>query len=157
MGRKFDLCVLLTLAIACFVFWLRQPPVIYTQPLSPKYKITIRRLPAANPDKVTLRITYHYPPGIGMYVVREQTIKRPTDRLTFSHVVDPGNRLQCIHDNNGVGFLLLFDENTDDLWHTTNQGENWGGWRGTYRSVWQERLDALREEFPSVPYTSIPD
>ncbi len=127
---------------------------VYTHPLSAKTKITIRALRDSEPDKIKLEITYHYPPAIGMYAVSEQSVDRPSSSMNFSHVADQASGLHCIYDNNDLGFLLLFDSSTEDLWISANPA---GGRNGTSCDWWQKQLNLLRRKHPMIPYKLLPD
>lgn len=133
---------------------LTRDPVVYSQPLSSKHKLTILTASGPGSSRLILKLTYHYPPAIGSYVVAEQIVNRPTETLTFSHVVDSDQQLQCIHDNNNIGFLLMYHEPSDDLWDTTARS---GGWNGTDNTMWQQRLEDVRKTFPSIPYSVLPN
>jgi hypothetical protein len=153
MGRKMVIASVAA-ATAGLCIWVSSDPILYSQPLSPKHKLTIRSSRAADPDQLNLTITYHYPPAIFTYMAAEQTVKRPNEALTFSLVVDHDNDLQCIYDNNDIGFLLLYHAPSDDLWDTTGRI---GGWNGTDKAVWQRRLHELQQKFPSIPYSLLPN
>ena len=142
------------LAIAGLAVWVNQASIVYSLPLSAKYRLTIRSLSNSDEGKLTLRITYHYPPAIGTFVTAEQTIVRPATQLTFSHAIDDESGLQCVYDNNDVGFLLLYHVPTDDLWDSTGRA---GGWNGTEDSLWQSRLDEIRKKTPGIPYSELPN
>jgi hypothetical protein len=150
VGAVFAMAILFVV----FAILMSLSSVIYTQPLSAKTKITIRALRDPEPDKIKLEITYHYPPAIGMYAVSEQSVARPSSPMNFSHVADQASGLQCIYDNNDLGFLLLFDSSTEDLWISAGPS---GGRHGTSRDWWQKQLNLLRRKHPMIPYKLLPD
>jgi len=152
--RRIATASLILAAVFGLGFWLIRDPVVYSHSLSSKHKLTIRTSPSPSNDQIRLQVTYHYPPALGTFIVAEQIVNQPTGDLTFTSVVDPETDIQCVHDNNDIGFLLMYHSPTDDLWDTTGRS---GGWHGSDNSIWQDRLSILRQKHPSIPYSLLPD
>lgn len=153
MIRKIAVSLSIVAVIIALLIWKVQASILYSHPLSSKYKLTVRTVGDGNVDKTTLEITYHYPPAIGMYAVAHQIVDRPSSRITFSHIADRETKLQCVYDNNGAGFLLMYHEPSDDLWDSTGRS---GGWNGTDDALWQQRLEQLLQRHASIPYSVLP-
>jgi hypothetical protein len=126
--------------------------ILFEHQLSARHRLTIRE-ESQSSNEVVLGITYHNPPAIGMYTVGEQTIARPSTPLSFSAIKDASSGIVCVFDNNGVGFLLIYDPIEDDLWDSTGRS---GGWHGSESSEWETRLAKLVERNPAIPYTELP-
>lgn len=126
--------------------------IIFEYQLSAGYRLTIREKSQSSTE-VVLGITYHNPPAIGMYAVAEQTIARPSKPLSFSAIKDASSGIICVFDNNGVGFLMIYDPIEDDLWDSTDRS---GGWNGSESSEWEARLAQLVDRNPTIPYTVLP-
>jgi hypothetical protein len=154
LARRISIASVLVAVVVGIGFWLVRDPVAYSHPLSSTHKLTIRTAPGPTNNQLTLNVTYHYAPAIGTYMVAKQIVNRPNEGITFSLVVDRDNGLQCIYDNNDIGFLLLYHEPSDDLWDTTGRS---GGWNGTDKVMWQQRLHELHQKFPSIPYSVLPN
>ena len=154
LARRIVIVSVVVAAVLGLSLWLTWNSVLYSHPLSSRHKLTIRTSPAPSIDEVKLDVTYHYPPAIGTFMVAEQVVRHPNEDITFTHRADPENGLLCIHDNNHLGFLLLYHEPSDDLWDTTGRS---GGWNGSDKTLWQERLTVLRKKWPSIPYPHLPE
>ncbi len=88
-----------------------------------------------------------------MYADAEQAIARTSEPLSFSAIKDARSGIICVFDNNSVGFLLIYDPVTDDLWDSTGRS---GGWHGSESSEWAARLAQLVDRNPTIPYTVLP-
>jgi hypothetical protein len=126
--------------------------ILFEHQLSARYRLTIREKSQSS-TQVVLKITYHNPPAIGTYAVAEQTIARTSKPMSFSAIKDASSGMICVFDNNGVGFLLIYDPIADDLWDSTDRS---GGWNGSKSSEWEDRLAQLVDRNPSIPYTKLP-
>jgi hypothetical protein len=126
--------------------------ILFEHQLSARHRLTIREKSQSS-TQVVLGITYHNPPAIGTYAVAEQTIARTSKPLSFSAIKDASSGIICVFDNNGVGFLLIYDPIEDDLWDSTGRS---GGWNGSKSSEWEDRLAQLVDQNPTIPYTKLP-
>lgn len=141
---------LVALIFAGFV-WHRSS-ILFEHQLSADYRLTIRQK-SASTNTITLSITYHNPPAIWLVAVAEQSVKRPSSPLSFSAITDEDSGVICVFDNNDVGFLLIYNPNTDDLWDSTGRS---GGWNGSDSSEWQTLLAQLVARNPMIPYPDLP-
>lgn len=139
--------------MATGVVWLWNRSEVFDYQLSEEYRLIIRQRASDSPDEIMLRITYHKPPAIGAIMIADQTIVRPATALTFTAVEDSDTGVKCVFDNNGVGFLLMYDPTSDDLWDSTGRS---GGWHGTDPNIWQAQLTELHQKYPSIPYSVLP-
>lgn len=103
MARRNAFVSLIVAAVVGLGFWLMRDPVLYSHPLSSRYKLTIRTAPAPSVDQLVLRVTYHFPPAFGTFMIGEQVVSRSNETITFTLIADQENGLQCIHDNNDIG------------------------------------------------------
>lgn len=133
-------------------FVVNRSSILFEHQLSARHRLTIREKSQSS-TAVVLGITYHNPPAIGMYAVAEQTIARTSEPLSFSAITDASSGIICVFDNNGVGFLLIYDPIADDLWDSTGRS---GGWHGSESSEWEARLAQLVDRNPTIPYTELP-
>lgn len=133
-------------------FVVNRSSILFEHQLSARHRLTIRQKSQSS-NELVLGITYHNPPAIGMYAVAEQTIARPSKPLSFSAIKDASSGIICVFDNNGVGFLLMYDPIADDLWDSTGRS---GGWHGSESSEWEARLAQLVDRNPTIPYTDLP-
>ena len=126
--------------------------VIYTDNLSPKHKLTIsgRRLPQT--DQIELKITYHYPPAIGLHMVEKLTLVNPDSQFKFASLTDANTGVKCIYDQNDVGLIFLFSSTTEDLFHTGRDG----GWYGTTTTEWSTIFDDIKSRKPNIPFDQLP-
>lgn len=146
--------VILVCAVAMIIvgFVANRSSILFEHQLSERHRLTIREKSQSS-NEVVLGITYHNPPAIGMYAVAEQTIARPSKPLSFSAIKDASSGIICVFDNNGVGFVLIYDPIEDDLWDSTGRS---GGWNGSKSSEWGARLAQLVDRNPTIPYTELP-
>lgn len=124
----------------------------YRERLSERYVLTIRIENRSDSSYDRLRVTFHDSPTLAAYVVDRLDLRPPDDGWSFTSVYDADSGTRCVYDDAGAGFLLLFHESDDDLWVTGRRF----GWQGTQLPPWQERLDRLRQQFPGIPYESLP-
>ncbi|AMV34970.1 hypothetical protein VN12_22780 [Pirellula sp. SH-Sr6A] len=145
---------ILVCAVAMIIagFVVNRSSILFEHQLSARHRLTIRQK-SRSANEIVLGITYHNPPAIGMYAVAEQTIARPSKPLSFSAIKDASSGIICVFDDNGIGFLLLYDPTEDDLWDSTGHS---GGWHGSKSSKWEARLAQLVVRNPTIPYTELP-
>ena len=148
------LIAILVFAVAMVIvgFVVNRSPILFEHQLSARHRLTVRQQSKSS-NEIVLGITYHNPPAIGTYMVAEQTITRPSNPLSFSAIKDASSGIICVFDNNGVGFLLMYDPIADDLWDSTGRS---GGWNGSKSSEWEDRLAQLADRNPAIPYTELP-
>ena len=144
--------VVCAVAMIIVGFVVNRSSILFEHQLSARYRLTIREKSQSS-TQVVLEITYHNPPAIGTYAVAEQTIARTSKPLSFSAIKDASSGIICVFDNNGVGFLLIYDPIEDDLWDSTGRS---GGWHGSESSEWEARLAQLVDRNPTIPYTALP-
>ena len=142
-------CAVATI-IAGFV--VNRSSILFEHQLSAQYRLTIREKSQSS-TAIVLGITYHNPPAIGMCAVAEQTVASTSEPLSFSTITDASSGIIWVFDNNGVGFLLIYDPIADDLWDSTGRS---GGWSGSESSEWEARLVQLVARNPTIPYTELP-
>ncbi|MBL8855999.1 MAG: hypothetical protein JNK57_18680 [Planctomycetaceae bacterium] len=148
------LIAILVFAVAMIItgFVVNRSSILFEHQLSARHRLTIRQK-SQSPGEVVLGITYHNPPAIGMYAVAEQTIIRPSKPLSFAAIKDADTGIIVVFDNNGVGFLLMYNPIKDDLWDSTGRS---GGWNGSISSEWEDLLTQLVDRNPTIPYTELP-
>lgn len=125
---------------------------VYSVALSPRYKLTIRTRPLPESAELDLKITYHYPPAIGMFMVGTQRIPMPATPLRFSKIIDQPTGMICIYDLNQAGLLFFYSPSDDDFWQTGNQH----GWARTSTTHWSQVLQDLKVRHPNIPYSKLP-
>jgi hypothetical protein len=148
------LIAILVFAVAMIItgFVVNRSSILFEHQLSARHRLTIRQK-SQSPSEVVLGITYHNPPAIGMYAVAEQTITRPSKPLSFAAIKDADTGIIVVFDNNGVGFLLMYNPIKDDLWDSTGRS---GGWHGSKSSEWEDLLTQLVDRNPTIPYAELP-
>ena len=152
MRKAIATAVVLVTLIAAVFAWQRSS-ILFEHQLSDLYRLTIRQVSSPSTGKVTLKTTYHNPPAIGMYAVAEQTVFRPAAQLSFTSITDTDTGVICVFDNNDIGFLLMYNPITQDLWDSTGRS---GGWNGSDSTQWQSLLTQLRLRNPTIPYHELP-
>ncbi|MCR9200264.1 MAG: hypothetical protein NXI04_16640 [Planctomycetaceae bacterium] len=152
MRKSIIIAVALVALVAAFLAWHRSS-IVFEHQLSERYRLTIRQVPSDSAGKLSLQVTYHNPPAIGSYIMAKQTVRRPAFQLSFTSVTDSVTGDICVFDNNSIGFLLMYNPVTEDLWDSTGRS---GGWNGSDSKQWQSLLTQLRDRNPSIPYRELP-
>ena len=151
--RKLVVCIVAACLLGMVVTALSSSDVLFELQLANQHRLIIREVPSGAAGKVTLQVTYHNPPAIGTFMVAEQTVAKPNGPIAFATVADSDSGVVCVFDTNDVGFLLLYNRKTEDLWDSTRDS---GGWHGSDRAEWQTLLNELRSRHPVIPYKRLP-
>lgn len=154
-GMKTGMIVLTAVvAVGTLLLWLLDDGYlqVYSAALSPRYKLTIRTRPLSGSAELDLKVTYHYPPAIGMFAEASMRIPMPVAPLRFSKIIDQPTGIVCIYDLNKAGLLFFYSPSDDDFWQTGDHS----GWARTPSSEWTRVLQDLRTRHPSIPYTELP-
>jgi hypothetical protein len=148
-----------TLIVCCGVlgWWLDRP--LYRRTISARECLTIRET-KVTPTESTLRMTYHYPPGIGLMAVSDIQVPTPKEAWAFVFVEEPSLRLSCVFDANQVGVLYLYDHRNHLHWVPGMSQQQYvvdsDGALVARPTYWQEQLDAIRTLHPEIPYATLP-
>lgn len=148
-----------TLVVCCGAlgWWLDRP--LFRRAIAARECLTIRETKLAQNESM-LRITFHYPPGIGLIGVREIQVPTPQEAWSFVYVEEPTLRLSCVFDANHAGVLYLYDHRLDVHWLPGMSQQQYVRDRdGAFvanPNYWQEQLDALRTLHPEIPYATLP-
>ncbi|XZE21501.1 hypothetical protein SH449x_001404 [Pirellulaceae bacterium SH449] len=141
-----------TAAIIILLFLADRSTILFECQLSTRHRLVIRQKSMLS-NEIVLQITYHNPPAIGLYAVAEQTVIRPPKPLSFSTITDTESGVISVFDNDGVGFLLLYNPDKDDLWDSTGRSV---GWNGSNVKEWKDLLAELITRNPTIPYSDLP-
>jgi hypothetical protein len=146
--------LLLLVAVVAVGFWLFDDgfQVIYAEDLSAEYRLTVSSRKSTEPNLTELKITYHYPPAIGMFMVDSFKIATSNERIEFRSFTDAKTGIKWVCDPNDAGLVFMFSPTTDDLFHTGRDG----GWYGTTTTEWSTIFNDIASRTPEMPYTALP-
>lgn len=145
VGLK-TLLVLITLVALAYWWFDDGYRTVYSAILSDKYKLTVYSRVLTETNELDLKVTYHYPPAIGMFMLSKFRVKMPSKPLKLSMVTDAKTGIRCVFDENNLGLLFLYSPTDDDLWNSQHSHE----------PKWVKQFQEIQSRNPEIPYQDLP-
>ena len=145
---------MLVIALVAVGLWLFDDGfrVIHGEDLSAKCRLTVSARQPAEPNLTELKVTYHYPPAIGMFVVDNFKIPTPKNKIEFRSFTDNKTGTKCVCDLNDSGIVFMFSPATDDIFHSGRDG----GVYGTTKTEWSTLFNDIASRTSGMPYPALP-